>query len=52
MTKLFVHGQEAEFLGAKGFEPFVDAGRNGLVGRRKGLLNPMVMLNSGLSLLV
>ena len=52
MTKLFVHRQEAGFLGAKGFEPFVDAGRNGLVGRRKGLSSPVVTLKSGLSLLV
>ena len=52
MTKLFVHRQEAGFLGVKAFEPFVNAGRNGLVGRRKGLLSAVVTLKSGLSLLV
>ncbi len=52
MTKLFGYRQEAGFLGAKGFEPFVDARRNGLVGRRKDLSSPVVTLKSGLSLLV
>ena len=32
VTGLFVRRQEAGLLGIKAFEPFVDAGRNGLVG--------------------
>ena len=48
VTGLFVCRQEAGLLGVRRFEPFVDAGRNGLVGLRKGLLSAVVTLKSGL----
>ena len=44
--------QEAGFLGVKRFEPFMDAGRNALVGRSKGWSSAVVTSKSGLSLLI